>query len=1173
MTKLNFFKLLVPTLLMLFGYQKSWGLGGGTYVVGVAGPGTYATLADAMADANLGITGAVTFSILPGTYTGTDWQPLIGNVPGTRSTNTLTIQSLNGPGTVLIQQAGTSSVNYVFGLNGAKYIKIRNLTLENTNGANGCVVRFLGPCDYNTVEGCKLISQPSTSTSTSTSTNAVVTAGISGQPSNGSYFTFTNDTFVNGNMSYLSYGTGSTTPNRGHYFTGCYMTGAYYYGMYMYYTADLNFIGNTMDYNSTGLVCGLYNYYGSYGASIKNNKIIIGRTGTNTVTAIQLQYHNYIAASQFSTSEVSDNNVVITTSGTGTLNTSYYGYCYGITSLRNKMTVNSTAAATINNPQYAFYYGYASNIMSKDTFITNTVGGTVNSPNYMCSYTGKDNDVSDCYFKVNATTATVNTPYYNLYSSVATSRVHHNRWDVNTTTGPIYHRYSSNATGCSYDNNVHNFTATTGAIYIANTSLMGDVKQNLFNLNTTTGAIQFQTSSPSSGNLTENTIRMNTTTGTIHSLYNGAGKANVTNNIFDARSSAGGTIYGYFQYSNATGYLLQNNIFSTNTTGPSYLFYTGTYNTSAPFNVYNNTFHSNSTGYPNQLVFTGNGSTSNPTGIYDIKNNIFSRTASFGFNDTAVYSGDTAFSKRDHNLYWGGGSTMTFRTANPATVSTVLNTYRTGTGIDMNSLIYNPGYTDAANNDYRPNPANANSWSVNGRGMHLAGDTTDFTNAVRPKTRQLGVPDLGAYEFIPTAIPPAAVATPAAPAVNTVQTFTMGQDTVCVINWGPTVPASATVRQYTGTQASGAGLTGGVERMFFYVDVATPAVANNIYKASAYYKDSWLGNISTEDNSRLAKSSNGAGWEGYNYTDGVTDLKRNTLSTANTVSLDSMPSRFTGVENARIGIRCKVPPVGLKATNITAFSATEIWDGVYAPFGYEYYYSLVRGVPATGTPGIGLTGTNNANFTGLTEDTTYYVYVRTICSVGDTSAWSEDSFRTILSCHAPELKLNWLDDRRAILYWDAVRTAVGYEFAMETSPTPPANGVPVPDTYKQFSSLADGTMYYIFVRSVCSTMYNKSDWTMTSFTTWPAGVNRVTGSNVGLMVYPNPAHEQVTVDVAGSISGKAAISILDVTGKLLRTETMTGAKAQINLNGLASGVYMLRYTDEANSQTIKITKE
>ncbi len=96
---------------------------------------------------------------------------------------------------------------------------------------------------------------------------------------------------------------------------------------------------------------------------------------------------------------------------------------------------------------------------------------------------------------------------------------------------------------------------------------------------------------------------------------------------------------------------------------------------------------------------------------------------------------------------------------------------------------------------------------------------------------------------------------------------------------------------------------------------------------------------------------------------------------------------------------------------------------------------------------------------------------------------------------------------------------------------------------------------------------------MTSFTTWPAGVNRVTGSNVGLMVYPNPAHEQVTVDVAGSISGKATISILDVTGKLLRTEAMTGAKAQINLNGLTLGVYMLRYTDEANSQTIKITKE
>ncbi len=1171
MKHFNLIKFLVPALLALFSFQSAWGLGGGTYVVGVAGPGTYATLADAMADANLGITGAVTFSILPGTYTGTDWQPLIGNVPGTSSTNTLTIQSLNGPGTVTINQVGVSGTNYVIGFNAAKYIKLRNLTLVNTSTTQGTVLRFLGACDNNTVEGCKLVSQPTTNTAT-TGEMAVVTAGVSGVVSNGSNFTFTNDTFQNGSISYLTWGTSSTTVTRGHYITNCVMTGAYWSGIYSYYGSDVNIIGNRITLSGAGTTNGIYSYYNAYGTTIKNNIITMASTGSTNMYGIYLYYNNYIAASQFSTSEVSDNKITISNTSTATINTLGYGYSYGLTSRRNKVSVSTTSTPTIYLPYYALI-GCFNSVMNKDTFSAAlTTGASVYMPYYLC-YAGTNNDVSECYFNVSGTTGTVYPPYYCLYSSPTTSRVHDNTFNVNLTSGTISNQYSCWTSGNTYDNNLHNYTTTTGTIYVYNNGLAGLVKKNLYNLNSTTGAIYFETASPASGTFTENTVKMNTTTGTIYSLYNGGGKATVTNNIFDARSSAGGIIYGYFQYSNATGYLLQNNIFTTNTTGPSYLFNTGTYNTSAPFAVYNNTFHSNSTGYPNQLLFTGNGSTSNPTGVYDIKNNIFSRTASFGFNDTAVYSGDTAFSKRDHNLYWGGGSTMTFRTANPATVSTVLNTYRAGTGIDMNSLIYNPGYIDAANNNLRPDPANPNSWSVNGRGLHLAGDTVDFTNTARPKTRQLGVCDLGAYEFTPSSIPPAAVATPAAPAANTPQAFTFGQDTVCVINWGTTVPASATVRQYTGTKASGPSLTAGVERMFFYVDVATPAVTDNAYKPQIYFKRSWLGNISTAENARLAKSSNGAGWKGYNYTNGVTNLVRHTLGAANAQIVDSMPSQFTGVENGRIGVRCMVPPVGLKATNITAFSATEIWEGVYAPFGYQYYYSLTPGIPANGNPGIALTGSNSAPLTGLMEDTLYYVYVRTICSAGDTSAWSADSFRTILSCHPPELKLNWLDDRRAILYWNAVRTAVGYEFAMETSPTPPANGVPVPDTYKQFSSLADGTMYYIFVRSVCSTMYNKSEWAMTSFTTWPAGVNRVTGSNVGLMVYPNPAHEQVTVDVAGSISGKATISILDVTGKLLRTEAMTGAKAQINLNGLASGVYMLRYTDEANSQTIKITKE
>jgi trimeric autotransporter adhesin len=80
------------------------------------------------------------------------------------------------------------------------------------------------------------------------------------------------------------------------------------------------------------------------------------------------------------------------------------------------------------------------------------------------------------------------------------------------------------------------------------------------------------------------------------------------------------------------------------------------------------------------------------------------------------------------------------------------------------------------------------------------------------------VPDIGAYEFTPTSIPPAAKAVPAQPARGTIQVFTFGGDTVATINWKATVPPppSVEVRQYTGTVPPQFPVN---NHMYFYTDV------------------------------------------------------------------------------------------------------------------------------------------------------------------------------------------------------------------------------------------------------------------------------------------------------------------------------------------------------------------
>lgn len=89
-----------------------------------------------------------------------------------------------------------------------------------------------------------------------------------------------------------------------------------------------------------------------------------------------------------------------------------------------------------------------------------------------------------------------------------------------------------------------------------------------------------------------------------------------------------------------------------------------------------------------------------------------------------------------------------------------------------------------------------------------------------------------------------------------------------------------------------------------------------------------------------------------------------------------------------------VSPSGLAASAIEANSATLGWTApTPAPStGYEFYYSDVNVAPtAAGTPSTGV----SANISGLTPNTNYYFWVRSLCGT-DTSVWSGPVvFRTL----------------------------------------------------------------------------------------------------------------------------------------------------------------------------------
>lgn len=81
------------------------------------------------------------------------------------------------------------------------------------------------------------------------------------------------------------------------------------------------------------------------------------------------------------------------------------------------------------------------------------------------------------------------------------------------------------------------------------------------------------------------------------------------------------------------------------------------------------------------------------------------------------------------------------------------------------------------------------------------------------------------------------------------------------------------------------------------------------------------------------------------------------------------------------------------------------------------------------------------------------------------------------------------------------------------------------------------------------------------------------GNKFSLNVFPNPASTEVSVNVS-EVIGKGQIELTDITGRILSSQPVNGtATITLSLNGLADGIYIVKYHDDANVQAVKINKK
>lgn len=81
--------------------------------------------------------------------------------------------------------------------------------------------------------------------------------------------------------------------------------------------------------------------------------------------------------------------------------------------------------------------------------------------------------------------------------------------------------------------------------------------------------------------------------------------------------------------------------------------------------------------------------------------------------------------------------------------------------------------------------------------------------------------------------------------------------------------------------------------------------------------------------------------------------------------------------------------------------------------------------------------------------------------------------------------------------------------------------------------------------------------------------------NPDINVYPNPATESVFISIKDA-PAKYAVSILDVTGKLLQSEQLTSAQSvyELSIGNYSNGMYFIKISSEESkyNQSIRIIK-
>jgi len=89
--------------------------------------------------------------------------------------------------------------------------------------------------------------------------------------------------------------------------------------------------------------------------------------------------------------------------------------------------------------------------------------------------------------------------------------------------------------------------------------------------------------------------------------------------------------------------------------------------------------------------------------------------------------------------------------------------------------------------------------------------------------------------------------------------------------------------------------------------------------------------------------------------------------------------------------------------------------------------------------------------------------------------------------------------------------------------------------------------------------------------TGTTGIDETNPLSESLEVYPNPANDQITLQVNSYLLG-STYTLTDLAGRTIQTGQINSVKTEISISELTPGMYLLNHTGQ-NHQPIKVMKK